>query len=177
MQIRDLLKSAEKRITLAAEQTDGDVSVELLLAGKEIRECITRFFSDDVTGKDQKTVLFVDDEELIRKIASQMLTADGYNVLTAADGDEGLALFQAEGESIQCVILDLVMPGLNGIQLADAIAEIDPGVGQILTSGYGEEEIRKRFGSLRRRVFIRKPFSAAILLETVKRVIPEDAPV
>ena len=174
MQIKDLLISAERRIAFAAEHTEGDVSAELLLAGKEIRECINRNFNTDVQLKNQQTVLFVDDEELIRKIASQMLSAEGYNVLTAVDGDQGLALFKAEFENIHCVILDLVMPGLNGVQLADAIADINPDVGQILTSGYGEEEIRKRFGSLKRRVFIRKPFSASILLETVKRVIPED---
>lgn len=172
-EIRDLLISAENRIKTVLEQADGSSSEELQLAAAEIRQCIAHHSEDEKAETVQKTVLFVDDEELIRKIASQMLSSEGYNVITAADGEEGLEIFKAKGHLIKCVILDLVMPGMSGIQVADAINGIDPDAGLILTSGYGEEEIRKRFGSLRKRIFIRKPFSAAVLLETVNRVIVE----
>lgn len=170
-ELKELLQSAEKRVLFAAEQTEGAVSSELEEAAREIGECIEQLSPREIPSGGGTTVMFIDDEDIIRNIASRMLSMAGYSVLTAADGREGLEIFRKSPEDVACVIIDLVMPGMNGIQVADTIAAERPGTGIILTSGYGEDEIRKKYGSLGTDDFLRKPFNSAMLVSMVERVL------
>ncbi|MDZ7641678.1 MAG: response regulator [Desulfurivibrio sp.] len=85
--------------------------------------------------KSRAAVLVVDDEELIRASLALDLTEAGYQVATAADGDEALASFADSGYDL--VITDLLMEGLDGLELLRRLREQQPGIGVIILTGYG----------------------------------------
>jgi len=80
-------------------------------------------------------------------------------------------VYEQNRDNIKCVILDLVMPKMDGMQAFRQLRKTSPKLGIILTTGYGEDEIRKRFGTLKLQGFLRKPFTAASLVEMVKEAI------
>lgn len=170
-QIKRLLRSAERRVAFVSTQLTGVMASELTEALGEIRRSVKLLSPEAESRERGTTVLFVDDEEIIRRIGTQILSREGYNVLTAADGMEALGIYQQNRDSIKCVILDLVMPKMDGMQTFRQLRASAPGLGVILTTGYGEEEIRRRFGTLKLQGFLRKPFSAGSLLEMVGEAI------
>lgn len=170
-QIKRLLRSAERRVAFVSTQLTGVIASELTEALGEIRRSVKLLSPETEETEKGTTVLFVDDEEIIRRIGTQILVREGYNVLTAADGMEALGIYQQNRDSIKCVILDLVMPKMDGMQTFRQLRSSSPGLGIILTTGYGEEEIRRRFGTLKLQGFLRKPFSAGSLLEMVGEAI------
>ncbi len=172
--LKALLRSILSRLEFAVSKSDGDVASELSEAIRETEECLALLSAPEIVPNGGKSILFIDDEDVIRNIASRMLSASGYSVLTAADGRSGMELFNKNAESIGCVIVDLVMPGMDGIKVADTIHSSHLRTGVILTSGYGEEEIKKRYGSLGPGEFMRKPFSSAMLREMVAGVMESD---
>ena len=100
--------------------------------------------SDDLaqlTGSE--TILLVDDEEPVRNLGQRILVPAGYTVLTATNGREALDLYVREKDSIDLVILDLVMPEMDGRSCYEALQLIDPEIKIILTSGYGSAGTRR----------------------------------
>ncbi len=165
------LKSAERRIAFVATQTTGVMASELTEALKEMRSAMDSLSPVKESTEEQCAVLFVDDEEIIRRIGAQILSRDGYKVLTANDGIEALGVYEQNKDTIKCVILDLVMPRLDGMQTFRQMRKSAPNLGIVLTTGYGEGEIRKRFSGLKLQGFLRKPFSAASLSKMVEEAI------
>ncbi len=165
------LKRAERRIAFVATQTKGVMRTELTEALKEVRHVINVLSPEKNQSSSGSAVLFVDDEEIIRRIGKQILEREGYEVLTACDGIEALGVYEQNRDLIKCVILDLVMPRLDGMQTFRQLRRSSPELGIILTTGYGEEEIRRRFGGLELQGFLRKPFSADSLSKMVKEAI------
>lgn len=109
-------------------------------------------------------VLVVDDEEMIRTTAKMILTAQGYEVLLAGDGQEGVDAFRRHADRISVVVLDVVMPRMSGRDAFRAMREIDPDVRVILASGF----VRDRIDDEGLAGFIGKPFSRHELLSTVQ---------
>jgi len=168
--IKDKLKSAERRVGFVSSQLTGVMEAELSEALKEIRDCL-RILSPSERTEEICTVLFVDDEEIIRRIGTQILSREGYRVLTASNGVEALGVYEQNKDTIKCIILDLVMPRMDGMQTFRQLRRSAPELGIILTTGYGEEEIKKRFGTLKLQGFLRKPFSAGSLSAMVGEVV------
>lgn len=115
------------------------------------------------------TVLIVDDEEAVRKVASGFLTHAGLNVLTASDGEECIELFRRHAEKIALVVLDLTMPGINGEQAFHAIHAIRPSVPVLLSSGFSESEAINRLGNRGMAGFIHKPYSRKSFIDEIRR--------
>ena len=86
-----------------------------------------------------ETILFVDDEAGIRRIAQQMLVEDGYRVLLAEDGVAAVDVFREQWRSIDLVVLDLRMPRMSGRDALHAIRAINPAVRVLVTSGHFDE--------------------------------------
>jgi len=112
-------------------------------------------------------VLFIDDEEGIRKVISIILLDAGYEVLTAADGERGLILCREE--SPQIVITDIRLPGMDGIDVLKSIKETDPTKEVIVVSGYGEMEHAIRALQLNASDFITKPINNEALMVALER--------
>ena len=90
-------------------------------------------------------ILVVDDEEIIRRTAKSMLERDGFTVVVAENGKEGVELFQVLSEKVAAVVLDMTMPVMNGEEAYSRLKAIKPGVKVILSSGYNEVEAVRRF--------------------------------
>jgi len=102
-------------------------------------------------------ILVIDDEETIREVACMLLTEMGFDVITAADGQEGVAVFQQQGK-VTGVILDMTMPRMGGEACYHALRELDPDIKVILSSGYSAEDATACFQGQGLAGFIQKPY-------------------
>lgn len=117
------------------------------------------------------TILVVDDEEYVRVLGQRMLERLGYRVVLAPDGPGALKLFQAHRGQIDCVMLDLVMPEMDGAEVFEHLVGMDPNVQVVLTSGYHEQEIATRFAGKGLCGFLQKPYVIADLARTLEKVL------
>ncbi len=120
-----------------------------------------------------ESILVVDDEVFVRLGAKSILERYGYTVYTAENGKEGVDLFRVMGKKISAVILDMTMPVMSGAETFRELKKIDPDTPVILSSGYNEVEAVQRFTGKGLAAFIQKPYSAASLIERVRRVLEE----
>jgi PAS domain S-box-containing protein len=111
------------------------------------------------------SVLVIDDEEPVRVAVSDMLELEDIRVVTAENGHEGIALYQERMNEVDVVLLDLSMPGLSGEETLEKLQQIDPNVRVILSSGYSEAEVSRRFEGKGLVGFIPKPYRLQTLLE------------
>jgi PleD family two-component response regulator len=120
------LKGAERRVAFAADQSSGVVTSELTEALREIKAIIDAVQPENPSADKSDAVLFFDDEEIMRKIGTQILEKQGYRVLTACYGIEALEVYRHSSDSIMCVILDLVMHRMDGMLRSLALS-LQPG--------------------------------------------------
>ena len=116
------------------------------------------------------TVLVADDEELVRKVATRVLEAAGFDILPARDGNEAVALFSQHADRIAAVVLDMTMPGMSGDEVLRHIRERRPNVLILLSSGYEPDAIVDRLGEEQGVGFLRKPWSPAELVAAMRAV-------
>jgi len=112
-------------------------------------------------------VLFIDDEEGIRKIFSILLRKEGYQVFTAESGEEGLKIFEQEMPPI--VITDIKMPGMDGIEVLRRVKEINPETEVIIITGHGDMDSAIEALKLDASDFLPKPVKDEALLVALKR--------
>jgi CheY-like chemotaxis protein len=117
------------------------------------------------------TVLVVDDEEMVRKFAQQVLEQNGYTVLLAEDGERGVEIFRRETHRIRCVVLDLTMPLMSGAETLTRMKALRPDIPIILSSGFSEVDAVRRFEGKGLAGFLQKPYQVTALLEGVKSAI------
>ncbi len=120
-------------------------------------------------------ILLVDDEPQVVTLVREMLVREGYTVSGAADGEEALQ-FAGNGENrIDMLLTDIVMPQLNGRDLADRLKRMRPGLKVLYMSGFMKEAILKYYGiSITGIPFLQKPFTRETLARKVREVL--DAP-
>jgi CheY-like chemotaxis protein len=116
----------------------------------------------------ERTVLVVEDEPVLRHLAQRVLGRAGLAVLLAADGDEALRVAAAHDAPIELLFSDVVMPGMRGPALADALRAERPAMRVLLTSGYTEDDLERRDCAA---VFLAKPYSPEQLLAAVAAVL------
>jgi len=115
-----------------------------------------------------RTVLLVDDEDMVRIVGGAMLVHAGCRVLEAADGRAALRAFEAQPDAIDCVLLDLLMPAMDGVQTFRALRAIRPDVPIIVSSGYAERNVAGRFPGEKHIAFLKKPFESRELIERMR---------
>jgi signal transduction histidine kinase len=114
-------------------------------------------------------ILLVDDEAPVRKVGTALLGRLGFEVLTASDGQEAVDLVRRHGPELAGIILDLTMPKKGGETALSEIFEVDPGARVILTSGYNEADLTRRFDGAGLAGFLQKPFTMSSLREILRR--------
>jgi CheY-like chemotaxis protein len=119
-----------------------------------------------------ETILVVEDEEIVRKLACKVLEKNGYRVLEASNGEEALHIVQKQnGNPIHLVVTDVVMPGLSGRQLVDRLVSLWPQTKALYMSGYTNDVI-VHHGVLDPGIaFIQKPFTPDDLILKVRKVL------
>jgi DNA-binding NtrC family response regulator len=124
-------------------------------------------------GKDTaRSVLLVDDEEIVLEVGETLLTRAGYPVILAEGGKTAVAMYQQYKEDILCVFLDLSMPGMNGQETFKELEGLDPEVKVFFTSGFSEREMAHQCAGIPAAGFIQKPFKLgdiAAKIEALKK--------
>ncbi len=121
-----------------------------------------------------ETILLVEDEDVVRRLAAQVLGSQGYRVVEASSGPEALAKAEALGGPIDLLLTDVVMSGMSGRELAEQLVARRPGLRVLYMSGYTEDAVL-RHGVFQNRVaFLGKPFSPPALIHKLREVLEGD---
>lgn len=126
--------------------------------------------SEVLPGGDE-TILIIEDEEQLRELAEAILTAHGYTVLTAADGEEGVALYSQRQHEIDLVFSDLGLPRLSGYDVFRRLLQINPFVRFVMTSGYMDPEQKAEILALGARSVLQKPYTPGDLLTQIRAAL------
>ncbi|HRE80698.1 MAG TPA: response regulator [Opitutaceae bacterium] len=119
----------------------------------------------------QSTLLVVDDEERMLKTFVLLLQANGFKVLSAAEGEEAMGIVQQSGDAIDAVITDVYMPRMDGIEFTRAFRALYPNKGVVVCSGALTSDHSKEFNALGGCVFLQKPFTMDELITRVKQAL------
>ncbi len=117
------------------------------------------------------TILLVEDEEAVRRLARRVLEEVGYRVLEAADGPEALRLAERWDDAIDLVVTDVIMPGMSGQELSARLREQRPWLRILYVSGYTDDAILQHGTLLPNTSFLQKPFTPAGLAQRVREAI------
>jgi len=123
--------------------------------------------------KGHGTILLVDDENVVRNVCKAMLEQMGFHVLVAGDGKSALETFNACAGDIACVVLDLTMPTMDGVEAFGEMRKIDPHVKVLLTSGYNEQAVVQEFVGKGLAGFIQKPYQLSTLEQKLRQILEE----
>ena len=113
----------------------------------------------------------MDDEEIVLETASSILKELGYKVTKCSSGAEALEIFQDPSQKIDLVILDLVMPGMNGHKVFEAMKVVNPNIPVLLSSGYSIDSHAREILEKGALEFIQKPFRMAHLSKVVAKIL------
>ena len=164
------------------KQSNGNIWVDSEPGqGTTFRICLPRDFTATATRtrppmsisrrRGSETILVVDDDETVRKVASKTLEKVGYTVLCAEDRDEALQTFRQYSGKVHLLLTDVVMPHMSGLVLADDLLKLRPTIKILYMSGYTENAIA-RGGVVGEGVrFIAKPFTSGELMAKVREVL------
>ncbi|MBW1743078.1 MAG: response regulator [Deltaproteobacteria bacterium] len=123
--------------------------------------------------KGHETLLLVDDEAVIIGVGEDMLTALGYEVMLARSGQEAIGIYEKNKGKIAMVILDMIMPDMNGGDAYDILKKIDPNIMVLLSSGYSIDGQASEILERGCDGFIQKPFSMSQLSEAIRKILDQ----
>jgi len=127
-----------------------------------------------ISGKERQTILVVDDEEIVLEVTREILESLGYWAFTACSATEGIALYQFRKETIDLVILDMILSDMGGEETFNRLKLIDPKVKVILSTGYSLSGPAKLIMERGCNGFIQKPFKIEELSRKVREVLEPD---
>lgn len=125
-------------------------------------------FSHEVVHHGTETVLMVEDDAAIMKLHTKVLGHYGYTILAASDGFEALELFNAHIDEIRIVVVDVIMPRMNGREVVEQLRQQRPELSIIMTSGYTDEIIDRATIDELRVLFLQKPVKPLDLLAAIR---------
>jgi PAS domain S-box-containing protein len=122
-------------------------------------------------ARSSETILLVEDEPAVRRLARRALEAQGFRILEAANGHEALELCEKHVTELDMLLTDVVMPRMSGVELASRLTAIDPSLRVLYMSGYTEDALGQRGVLSPETAFLNKPFTPATLTEAVREVL------
>jgi signal transduction histidine kinase/ActR/RegA family two-component response regulator len=166
-----IVKQSGGSIWVYSEPNQGSTFKIYLPALQETREPDAIQKPIGKLAKGSETVLVVEDESAVRSFTRMVLERSGYEVLEAANGDEALVLSRKHLGDIQLLVTDMVMPGMGGRQVAEALESQRPAMKVLYLSGYTENTIAQRGALGVELPFLQKPFTMDVLLRKVRQVL------
>ncbi len=128
---------------------------------------------EDTAG--HETVLLVEDEDLVRELVRDFLQAGGYTVIEAQNAEEALQMMAGRGADVDLLITDLVLPGINGVALAEQLAPMLPDMATLYISGYPGDALFRGDVFDPGPAFLPKPFTRPVLLAKVREMLDQAA--
>ena len=124
----------------------------------------------EVSLDGRERILVVDDEEIVRHLAEKMLTKVGYKVITCVDGEEAVQLYRTAINSIDLVLLDMMMPKMNGRDTYAALKKFNPAVRVLMMSGFADTDVQQIINQ-GIAGFVHKPFQMKVFLAKVREAL------
>jgi CheY-like chemotaxis protein len=119
-------------------------------------------------------VLVVDDDEAVLELANEFLRRAGYRTQGAAGGVEAMDLFRSQSDDIDVVVLDLMMPDMDGREVFRALRQLRSDLPVVLTTGYSESVLQEGFANESHLQFLRKPYEPEQLIDAVREAIGDE---
>ena len=119
----------------------------------------------------KQTILVVEDEEMVRGLICEVLRREGYRVLACGDAAEGIEASRRYGPGIDLLLTDVVMPGMNGPEMASRIQETLPQLRVVFMSGYSEQALARSAQVDASFEYLQKPFTLKGLTQKLARVL------
>ena len=161
-----IVRQSEGHLLIESQPGEGTtVSLFLPLVEAETAEARPE---EEVAAPRVYTILVVDDEESVRKLVSMTLEKEGYTVFTAEEAEEALRIADRHADEIDLLLTDIVMPGLNGTELAERIQELWPRTRVLFMTGYAGQALARELGTAPAGSLIAKPFTGRQLLRGIR---------
>ena len=119
----------------------------------------------------RETVLLAEDDPSVRAVVSEVLSQKGYRVLRAPDGQAALEMARGQPGEIDLLVTDIVMPGMTGRELAEALTAERPGIRVLYMSGYTDDAVVRHGVLAEGMPYLQKPFSPRALASKVREVL------
>ncbi len=161
-------------IIAASSQPGGGTTFDVYLPASEGAITAELTPSPEPVLSGTGTVLIVDDEPRVLDICERFLKSLGYSVLTARSGAEALKKHERHKVNIDIVVLDMVMPGMGGGEVFDALTAMEPGVKVLISTGYSVEGEVTDLIKRGCKGYIQKPFSMKVLAREIRRLLDEN---
>jgi len=170
-----IVKQSEGHIWVDSVQGKGTTFKIYLPRVNEPREAITEEILKEELPRGDETILIVEDEEEVRKLARKILEKQGYRILETLNGDDALLACETRKSPIHLMLTDIVMPGMSGSELARLLKPLYPEIRILYMSGYTDNAI-VRHGALGKGVnYIQKPFTMEGLARKVREVLDKES--
>jgi CheY-like chemotaxis protein len=121
-----------------------------------------------------RVVLLVEDEPVVREVTARVLETGGYQVLQCSGPKQALSLAEERPDYIDLLLTDVVMPGMNGVELAEQLLRLYPGLVTVFMSGYTEGHVLRK-GPATSAMHIQKPFTVRYLLSQIAKALDDGA--
>jgi PAS domain S-box-containing protein len=164
-----IVQSYKGYITVASEEGKG-TRVRVYLPASDKASSPAKETNGSIE-RGMGTIMLVDDETSLLEVGSEMITALGYRVLPAANGQDAIDTYAKRKKDIDLVIVDMIMPGMTGGEVFTRLKKIDPHIRAILSSGYSLDDQGKKIMDSGFRGFLQKPFGMKDLSAKIKEVI------
>ena len=132
--------------------------------------------SESDTDRGAETILVAEDEDIVRKLAEEILQDCGYTVLSVADGKEALSLSEKHSGSIDLLVTDIIMPGMDGRQLAERLSRQWPEIKVLYISGYTDDVVIRPGELDADTEFLQKPFTSQTLTTKIRKILNAKGP-
>jgi len=163
-------------VKVYSEPGQGTTFAAYLPAAPEASVAETRPKPEIVPRGQGECILVVDDEKPLLEMTQKVLERQGYEVLTASEGTEALALFAPRRDKIQVVLTDVSMPVMDGVSLVRILKKMEPGLNVIAASGRGSGGKASDLKALGVEKFLAKPYAAEKLMLTLHELLHEKTP-
>jgi signal transduction histidine kinase/ActR/RegA family two-component response regulator len=168
--VQGIVRGHRGAVTLESEPGHG-TTIHVLLPGVALPHQEPPSVSEDQPTEPDARILVVDDEEQVLKLIATMLERAGYDVIVACDGQEAVDIFRREGDSIDCVRMDLSMPKLDGEEAFRELRAIRSDVRVVLSSGFTEQQVMDRFRDSGLAGVVQKPAQRDVLLAKIAETL------
>ncbi len=174
--VREIVHQWEGTIGVTSAPGVGTtVTIRLPEVDEAVSSAATRDQEPPARGRGER-ILVVEDEALVGTVVRRLLTVMGYHVTLAANGPEALEFLDGHRGEVDLVLADVIMPGLNGVELANRILRAYPSVAVLLMSGYTGDEMARRGFACDRLQILPKPFTPDRLARVVRSALEASGP-